>query len=212
VMVDGVQYAHAGLVSTPPGRGEIEIAYAGLAFRAPELVRFRYRLDGFDRDWVDGGARRVARYTNIAPGRYRFRVTASQEGGAWNEREASVPIVLAPHFYETLGWYAVLLVLATAVAWVGHRWRVRQLKQRAEKLGRSVSEALADVKVLSGLLPICASCKRIRSDKGYWEQIEAYIRDHSEARFSHGLCPSCIRLLYPEQADKVLGREPGSEG
>ncbi len=83
--------AHTGPVSAPPGRGEIEIAYAGLAFRAPELVRFRYRLDGFDRDWVDAGARRVARYTNIAPGRYRFRVTASLEGGAWNEREASDP-------------------------------------------------------------------------------------------------------------------------
>ncbi len=82
---------------------------------------------------------------------------------------------------------------------------------RGRRSRGSVSEALADVKVLSGLLPICASCKRIRSDEGYWEQIEAYIRDHSEARFSHGLCPSCIRLLYPEHADKVLGRDPGSQ-
>lgn len=59
-------------------------------------------------------------------------------------------------------------------------------------------EALAKVKMLSGLLPICASCKKIRDDKGYWKQIETYICDHSEADFSHGLCPSCCKKLYPD--------------
>ena len=55
-----------------------------------------------------------------------------------------------------------------------------------------------EVKVLRGLLPICASCKQIRDDKGYWHKIEAYIRDHSEAEFSHGICPKCAEKLYPE--------------
>ena len=66
--------------------------------------------------------------------------------------------------------------------------------------------ALAKVKALSGLLPICSSCKNVRDDKGYWNQIEVYIRDHSEAEFSHGLCPSCAEKLYPEFA-KELGVE-----
>jgi PAS domain-containing protein len=67
-----------------------------------------------------------------------------------------------------------------------------------EKVIVELREALAQVKRLSGFLPICASCKKIRDDQGYWQQVEAYIRDHSEAEFSHGLCPECAKKLYPE--------------
>jgi hypothetical protein len=67
-----------------------------------------------------------------------------------------------------------------------------------EKLIEELRDALSKVKLLSGFLPICASCKKIRDDKGYWRQIEAYIRDHSEAEFSHGVCPECARKLYPD--------------
>jgi hypothetical protein len=58
-------------------------------------------------------------------------------------------------------------------------------------------DALAHVKTLSGLLPICANCKKIRDDKGYWHSVEVYVRDHSEADFSHGMCPDCAKELYP---------------
>ena len=72
------------------------------------------------------------------------------------------------------------------------------LKRHEEEL----ASALSKVKQLSGLLPICAGCKKIRNDLGYWEQIEAYISEHSQAEFSHGLCPECARRLYPEYADR----------
>lgn len=78
-------------------------------------------------------------------------------------------------------------------------------KRNEEKLEQTVielSKALAKVKILSGLLPICASCKRIRNDKGYWEQLEEYITKHSEALFSHGICPECRERLYPKLARK----------
>jgi len=71
-----------------------------------------------------------------------------------------------------------------------------------ERLIHELQEALAKVKQLSGFLPICASCKKIRDDQGYWTQIEAYIRDHSEAEFSHGICPECMKKLYPEFCKK----------
>ena len=61
-----------------------------------------------------------------------------------------------------------------------------------------LQQALQNVKVLSGLLPICASCKKIRDDQGYWQDVAVYIRDHSEAEFSHGICPDCMAKLYPE--------------
>ncbi len=67
-----------------------------------------------------------------------------------------------------------------------------------------LKDALARVKALSGLLPICSNCKKIRDDKGYWQQVENYLEDHSEAQFSHSLCPNCVRELYPKVADKML--------
>jgi len=74
----------------------------------------------------------------------------------------------------------------------------KRAEEEREKLIHELQDALAKVKTLGGLLPICSSCKRIRDDKGYWTQIEAYIRDHSEADFSHGICPECVKKLYPD--------------
>lgn len=69
------------------------------------------------------------------------------------------------------------------------------------RLNEELQEALAKVKTLSGLLPMCASCKKIRNDRGYWQQVEIYIRDHSDADFTHGLCPACAKRLYPGFVD-----------
>ncbi|MEM7031944.1 MAG: response regulator [Chloroflexota bacterium] len=66
------------------------------------------------------------------------------------------------------------------------------------RLNQELSDALAKVKLLSGLLPICASCKKIRDDSGYWQQLEVYIAQHSEASFTHGICPDCTKELYPD--------------
>jgi PAS domain S-box-containing protein len=72
------------------------------------------------------------------------------------------------------------------------------MEQEREKIISELQESISRVKVLSGMLPICASCKKIRDDKGYWNMLEVYIRDHSEADFSHGVCPECMKKLYPE--------------
>ena len=74
----------------------------------------------------------------------------------------------------------------------------KQHEKERDALIDSLQKSLNKVRKLSGLLPICASCKKIRDDSGYWNQIETYIRDHSEAEFSHGICPECSRRLYPE--------------
>ncbi|MBF0496986.1 MAG: response regulator [Deltaproteobacteria bacterium] len=80
------------------------------------------------------------------------------------------------------------------------RLLVRAIRYALErqKLLQELKEALTSVKTLRGLLPICAHCKKIRDDKGYWNQIESYIRTHSEADFSHGICPECVKKDYPD--------------
>lgn len=75
--------------------------------------------------------------------------------------------------------------------------RLRILNEK-EELIRELQDAAVQIRTLSGLLPICASCKNIRNDKGYWERIESYISKHSEAQFTHGICPDCKKKLYPE--------------
>lgn len=85
------------------------------------------------------------------------------------------------------------LQVAVEMALFKHRLDRERLQVLAD-----LKEALAKVKKLSGLLPICASCKKIRDDKGYWEQVESYIKKNSEAEFTHSICPECARKLYPE--------------
>jgi len=75
---------------------------------------------------------------------------------------------------------------------------LKRAEEEKEALIAQLRDALARVKTLRGLVPICASCKRIRDDQGYWRLVEEYVRDHSEAEFSHGICPACMRKLYPE--------------
>ena len=75
----------------------------------------------------------------------------------------------------------------------------QEIESEREKLSTELKDALSKVKKLSGLLPICAGCKKIRDDTGYWNRIEAYIREHSEADFSHGICPDCAEKLYPDR-------------
>jgi len=74
----------------------------------------------------------------------------------------------------------------------------KRYQEKMDQLIFELKKALAKVRTLSGFLPICSSCKKIRDDKGYWEQIEVYIRDHSDAEFSHGICPECMKKLYPD--------------
>jgi HAMP domain-containing protein len=77
----------------------------------------------------------------------------------------------------------------------------RQIESEREALIRDLQEALAKVKLLSGFLPICTSCKKIRDDKGYWNQIESYISNYCDVEFSHGVCPECAKKLYPDLVD-----------
>jgi len=77
----------------------------------------------------------------------------------------------------------------------------KKVEEEREKLIHELQEALANIKTLRGLLPICSYCKKIRDDKGYWNQIESYIRDHSGAEFTHGMCPECLKKLYPDFVD-----------
>jgi len=149
--VDGKQLAISSTPSAstvtraPAGPGRLEIQYAAMSFVAPERVRFRYRLQGFDTHWIDAGGRRSATYTNLAPGRYLFQVAACNNDGVWNWDGATVAFEIAPHFYQTLWFRAFACVGFVGLILIVLKVCTRQLAQRARRLEAVVRERTADL-------------------------------------------------------------------
>lgn len=119
---------------------DFEIRYTALSLAAAEKNEFRYRLFGYNDNWIEAGIRRSAVYTNIPAGEYTFEVMGSNNTGEWNPDPASVAIIIAPHFYET-AWFRFLIFGLIALTFIGGvQWRVRTLKKREIKLKKLVNE------------------------------------------------------------------------
>lgn len=198
ITIDGANIPLSAELTLESGVRRLALEYAALNFLAPEKTLFRYMVHGYDRDWVDAGRNRVAQYTNLQPGNYRFEVQASIREGEWMSQSAELEFYLRPAFYQRWWFYAACVLSLGLIAFASYRRRVYNLKRNQQILQSKVQEALAEVSVLQGLLPICSYCKKIRDDKGYWNQLESYIGRHSNAQFTHSLCPDCLKEHYPE--------------
>jgi signal transduction histidine kinase len=141
VSVDGTPLDVHGPIGIPSGRRRITLTYAGLSLAVPERVMYRYRLDGFDREWSEPVTERQAVYTNLSPGSYVFRVTASNGDGVWSGSEATVRFDVQPGIWQT-GWVQLSAVLLCALAgWAVYRLRVRHV---ARQLSVRFEERLAE--------------------------------------------------------------------
>src|SRR6185503_6927425 len=127
-------------VAIPPGREKFEFHYTALSFVNPEKVKFRYKLEGVDKEWVDAGTRRVAYYTNLPPGAYKFQVIACNNDGVWNETGASFSFSLAPYFYQNYWFYFLCICGAIVIATCLLRLRLKSLKARERELVELVDE------------------------------------------------------------------------
>jgi ligand-binding sensor domain-containing protein/signal transduction histidine kinase len=117
-------------VRLPAGVRSLELRWAGLSFRAPTRSRFRYRLEGYEADWVEASAQRSAHYGRLPPGGYRFRIIGASSDGHWNTEGASLAFTVAPHFHQT-PWFKLLVAVAVAALAVAlHRLRVRGLRAK----------------------------------------------------------------------------------
>jgi signal transduction histidine kinase len=156
MFADEVRIDSLQAVSLPAGTRRREIHYTAPNLSSPERTQFRYRLDGFDDEWVQGGTQRIANYTNLSPGHYSFRVSARIENGDWDPQEAKLGFDLAPEFWQTW-WFRLLCVLATlSVIWAIYRLRVGWLHARAavmeerQRIGSEIHDSLAQG--LSGII------------------------------------------------------------
>ncbi len=145
VTIDGRTFQSNQIADAVPGRGDLAFRYSGVSFLASEKIRFKYKLEGHDPDWVDAGGRRAANYSNIAPGRYTFHVKAANSEGVWNEAGAHRVIRLAPHFYQTTWFSAVSMLGVVGLIFGLHRQRVRSLRARERELALLVDERTGEV-------------------------------------------------------------------
>ncbi|MBV8212446.1 MAG: hypothetical protein JOZ08_04380 [Verrucomicrobia bacterium] len=132
-------------VELGPGAHQLEFDYAGLSFTAPEKVLFKYRLEGFDKDWIEAGTRREAYYTNLAPGSYQFKVIACNNDGLWalDQTAAATTLTVQPYFYQTVWFYifcAVAVILFVLLLW---RWRLQQILEERTRLARELHDTVA---------------------------------------------------------------------
>lgn len=145
IHVDGRRERFPAGLHLPPGVERVELRYTATSLVVPGKVRFRYRLEGFDRAWVEAGDRRTTTYTNLRPGRYTFRVLACNDDGVWNVEGASLAFSIAPFFWQT-GWFLALALLAVAASvFVLHRLRVRRHEGRERELERIVEERTVEL-------------------------------------------------------------------
>ncbi|MFN7914156.1 MAG: two-component regulator propeller domain-containing protein [Vicinamibacterales bacterium] len=175
----------------PAGTSKLQIFYTAPELTSSLKTRFRYRLEGFDADWVDAGMRREALYTNLPPRTYTFRVSVSQDDGRWSETEATYTFTLHPRFYQTWWFYVLLAATLGALTWVTWQLRVRQLRRQfALVLGERVrlSRELHDT-LLQSLVGVAlefdAVSKSLETSPAaarervirIREQVEEYIRE-----------------------------------
>jgi len=128
--IDGKEVDSATVKTLGPGRVNVAFQYTALTYLAPGRMNFRYMLEGYDRDWINAGARREAFYTNLPPGKFRFRVVACGAFVACNESGVALDFEVAPEFYQRAWFIPLCMAVAALLAWLAYRFRVRQLREQ----------------------------------------------------------------------------------
>ena len=138
VAIEGVVADHGpvtarGPFELPRGTKNLEISYTALSLVVPQRVRFRYKLDGYDEEWIDAGTRRTAYYTALRPGQYRFRVTAANDDGIWNRSGATAAIHVPPYFYQRRTFVVLIILMIAAAIWMAVALRIRRIRLQAAR-------------------------------------------------------------------------------
>ena len=196
------------LVHLSAGTVVLEFHFTGICLTAPETVEYRHRVVGFDDDWIEGGDRQTAFYTNLSPGDYRFEVRAGKKGGSWTGPVATLSFVIAHRFYETFTFLAASVISVLAMAVAGYRWRVgelnrfrtlqeekRALEERA-RMARDLHDGLG-----SGLTNLHMLCEQVDRDLARPEVAESYAREIS--RRTKELAVSLREMIWLSRSESA---------
>ena len=159
----------------------ISFEFAAFDFQAPQKNQYAYKLEGFDKDWIQAGNRRFATYTNVPGGQYVFRVKASNSDGVWNEKGVAIPIFITPPVWQTWWFIGSLIVVLGVLVASGFRWRLNIVREQNVYLETQVSERTSELRETNKLLE-----KEVEQRKHAEAELEkraASELKQSEARF-----------------------------
>lgn len=196
-----------------PIQNYIKFNYCGINTSNPHNLAYAYRLNGVDKTWHRTKEQSVI-YPNLPSGQFTFQVKAQNQSGMWSEQTASFHFTIQQAFLDS--WLFKGLVLFGFLGFMAFLFYFITRLRYERKLEELIEQRTAELQILRGIIPICSHCKKIRNDEGYWETVENYITQHSEAYFSHGICPVCLQKHYPKYAAKkeesLINLPQGREG
>lgn len=127
-------------IKVQPGTLRYTFSFTGLSLMAPQKVKFKYMLEGLDKQWIDADSKREIEYTNLPPGNYSFKVMASNNDGLWNEKPAILSFTVMPYFYQTVAFYIILIVLFGLLLAGAYKWRVSRIEAHNQELRKLNAE------------------------------------------------------------------------
>lgn len=195
------------LARIPPGRGELEFQFTALTFTDSPRVNFRYRLIGFDPDWIRGGRRRDAHYGGLPPGRYRFEVIAIDNDGEWTSQPATIQFTILPFFYQKYWFWVVVVASVTALGAGAYRWRVRLVEKRAQALQRQNEEL--ERAIAERTAALAKSNEALRASEYFYHSLvesmpQIILRKNPEGRITYA--NSAFGELIRLPLDKIISR------
>ncbi|MBS1797427.1 MAG: diguanylate cyclase [Acidobacteria bacterium] len=210
--VEREQVSVRGGLTIEPGGKNIEINFTGISLIKSDQIKFKYKLEGHDTDWIDAGTHRTANYSYLPPGTYRFLVTAANSDGIWNAEGASLNIELKPFFYQTWEFYLALLAVATVSLLIIWKYSVRQLEARERLLEKLVNEKTEALKKVNEELQLLANSDGL-TKVGNRRMFEEFIKAewHRAIRFKTEISLIMIDIDHFKLYNDAYGHQAGDE-
>ncbi len=200
---------HQGL-TIEPGQKNIEINFTGISLIKSAQIKFKYKLEGHDADWIDADTRRTAYYSYLPPGNYRFLVKAANSDGIWNEEGAGLKLELKPFFYQTKSFYLLCIAIGALCLFLVWQFSVYQLKSRQKKLARLVSEKTEELKKANDELHHLANSDGL-TKIGNRRRFEQFLADewHRAVRFKTEISLILIDIDHFKLFNDTYGHQSG---
>lgn len=201
-----------GAMTIEPGKRDLEIRYTGISLIKSDQVKFQYKLEGHDKDWIDAGTRRTAFYSYLPPGNYKFLVRASNSDGVWSDQPAEMAIVLKPYFYQTYAFYALAIGAVGLTLFGLWRLSIYRHRKRERKLESLVEERTAELALANQNLEALANSDGL-TKIGNRRRFESFLADewHRAVRFRTEISLVMIDIDHFKEFNDTYGHQAGDE-